>query len=170
MCNASHFLSSLQSTRDHWHSCQESYRPTLYVSHLPAFQLVGQPRRPASPSPCAVRLFLTYSYHVCNRSPRAVLIIWGSIASRRCLAMSESTVGCHSMGGGCCYLVGRGQECCSATCSTHTVSHRKESPSPKGQQCQGWVCACPNGITDKQILGVFITIISTFDWDIQIHF
>ena len=51
MCNASHFLSSLQSTRGHWHSCQKSYRPTLYVSHLPAFQLVGQPRRPASPSP-----------------------------------------------------------------------------------------------------------------------
>ena len=50
--------------------------------------------------------------------------------------MSESTVGCHSMGGGCCYLVGRGQECCSATCSTHTVSHRKESPSPKCQEDQ----------------------------------
>lgn len=84
--------------------------------------------------------------------------------------MSESTVGCHNMGGSCCCLEDRGQECCSAAYSTHTVSHRKELPSPKGQQCQGWICTCPNGITEKQILGVFITILSTFDWDIQIHF
>lgn len=115
-CSSSHF-STLPATYK-GHSCQESWRPMLHISHLTKSQF-GLPlsycESPPSQPAQAVSFLLTCYCHLHSGPPRAVETAGagGDIASRRCLAISGNIFGRHNVGRRWnWYQGGRGQGCC----------------------------------------------------------